>query len=55
MGAKAYAKPARSGSLGNLRMLILLLKIAPLSPHLPIELAEWGWAMQSYHSAHATS
>ena len=50
------ASPPQSGKLhaGNLGMLILLLKIVALCASLPIELADWGRAMQSYHSAYAT-
>ena len=51
----AHPNPGQFARLGNLGMLILLLKIAALCPSLPIELADWGKAMQSYHSAYATS
>ena len=52
---QSYPNPGRFGHLGNLRMLILMLKIAALRPSLPMESANSHSAMQSYHSAYATS
>jgi hypothetical protein len=52
---QSYPNPGRFGHLGNLRMLILMLKIAALRPSLPMESANSHSAMQSYNSAYATS